>query len=396
MASACADDVARLGPNNVVALCATHEEAEQLADAIRLRLRASGALRGPELCGPGWSRPRGYGAGDRVLIHSTLRVGGAALHNGDVVTIRAAAPGGISVRRDGGEELMLAYDFVRGRRDDGNPNLSHAWARTIDGAQGGTWDQVHLLASCALDHQRAYVGQSRGRRPTHTWYARKPPETDHGGHLVQAPNASESVAAAMERNGSQRFAAAEDPYRKDRVLREEKAKHLAALVALSPERSAEREKCRRRIEELALELEEHWASSVLAATREGDPLAFGRDKLAEAIRAVEHELNPRERIDHSPKHGQAGAGAETPGTRDAQWSDRELAELHFASSFAARRAITECVLERAGGNRAKDDERRRKRNRSVQRSRGAKDWGDECERSSEGGGLLSLLDLGEC
>ena len=36
---------------------------------------------------------------------------------------------------------------MAGRRPDGTPNLSHAWARTIAGAQGGTWTQVHLLAS---------------------------------------------------------------------------------------------------------------------------------------------------------------------------------------------------------------------------------------------------------
>ena len=46
------------------------------------------------------------------------------------------------------------------------PNLSHAWARTIEGAQGGTWEAVHLLGTASLDALSGYVGQSRGRRPT--------------------------------------------------------------------------------------------------------------------------------------------------------------------------------------------------------------------------------------
>jgi hypothetical protein len=35
--------------------------------------------------------------------------------------------------------MSLPAAFVQGTRKDGSPNLSHAWARTVDGAQGGTW-----------------------------------------------------------------------------------------------------------------------------------------------------------------------------------------------------------------------------------------------------------------
>ena len=54
-------------------------------------------------------------------------------------------------------------------RADGSPNVSHAWARTVDGAQGGTWDHAHLLGTAALDAYRGYTGQSRSIHPTHTW-----------------------------------------------------------------------------------------------------------------------------------------------------------------------------------------------------------------------------------
>ena len=78
--------------------------------------------------------------------------------------------------------MFLPTKFISGCRPDGTPNLSHAWARTIDGAQGGTWTQVHLLGTPALDHYTGYVGQSRGRQPTHTWNTR--PEPDHPTRLL--------------------------------------------------------------------------------------------------------------------------------------------------------------------------------------------------------------------
>ena len=57
----------------------------------------------------------------------------------------------------------------------------HAWARTVDGAQGGTWEACHLLGSSALDAYRGYTGQSRSRQPTHTWNTAKVAVVDHGG-----------------------------------------------------------------------------------------------------------------------------------------------------------------------------------------------------------------------
>jgi conjugative relaxase-like TrwC/TraI family protein len=204
MASACAADIARLGAQNVLALCATHREAEELADAIRSHLRTAGLIRGPELSCPGWSTTRGYCVGDRVLLHSTIRGHGAVLHNGDVVTIRGIGSYGVVVRTDHSEEFLLDSEFASGFRQDGIPNLSHAWARTIDGAQGGTWEQVHVLGSPDLDQQRTYVGQitrtapdphlvrkqtvrGRPRGPT-----RRTPHRHRGGgrrHAARSPSA---------------------------------------------------------------------------------------------------------------------------------------------------------------------------------------------------------------
>jgi hypothetical protein len=52
-------------------------------------------------------------------------------------------------------EVLLPASFVAGLRHDATPNLSHAWARTVDGAQGGTWEAAHLLGTAALDALRA-------------------------------------------------------------------------------------------------------------------------------------------------------------------------------------------------------------------------------------------------
>ena len=64
-------------------------------------------------------------------------------------------------------------EFIAGHRPDGSPNCSHAWARTVDGVQGGTWPQVHLLGTAALERFTGYTAQSRSRQATHTWHGGK-------------------------------------------------------------------------------------------------------------------------------------------------------------------------------------------------------------------------------
>src|SRR5439155_6902911 len=126
--------------------------------------------------GPGWSAAeRAYAAGDRVLVHANL--GRGVVRNGAAGTVHGVSRHGLDVAFDDGPRALLGPDVVAGRRPDGAPNVSHAWARTVDGAQGGTWAQVHLLGTPALDRHRAYVGQSRGQLATHTWNTKA--EGDH-------------------------------------------------------------------------------------------------------------------------------------------------------------------------------------------------------------------------
>ncbi|MGH9138953.1 MAG: hypothetical protein ACRD0G_18230 [Acidimicrobiales bacterium] len=126
---------------------------------------------------------------------------------------------------------------MTGARIDGTPNLSHEWARTIDGAQGGTWEQVHLLAGPNLDRLTAYVGQSRGRRPTHTWNTTPEPGGEEHGNVVDPREPADQVLAAVARVPERRFAAADDPWVLDRSLRAERAEHEAALAAGPPDLS---------------------------------------------------------------------------------------------------------------------------------------------------------------
>ena len=149
------------------------------------------ARAGPALAGPGWTTEREYRAGDRVLLHARCGPSGTPLVNGTTATVTAVDDDGLAVRLDGsGKAAALPATFVQGARKDGSPNLSHAWARTVDGAQGGTWEACHLLGSSALDAYRGYTGQSRSRQPTHTWNTARVAVVDHGGVLADQRDAA--------------------------------------------------------------------------------------------------------------------------------------------------------------------------------------------------------------
>jgi hypothetical protein len=144
---------------------------------------------------------------------------------------------GLTVRLDGGkEDELLPAAFVSGVRKDGAPNLSHAWARTVDGAQGGTWEACHLLGSSALDAYRGYTGQSRSRWPTHTWNTTRVAVIDHGGILADQRNPAEQVADALARRPDPSLAARSDPWVLDRQLRQLIAEHERVLSRRPPDR----------------------------------------------------------------------------------------------------------------------------------------------------------------
>ena len=140
-------DIDTYGGDQVVALVVSHTDAEDLADRIRARLDAAGALSGPTMTGPGWTGDRKYRAGDRVLLHARCGPSASSLVNGTTATVTAVGEAGLTVCLDrNGDTAILPAPFVTGTRRDSSPNISHSWARTVDGAQGGTWEACHLLA----------------------------------------------------------------------------------------------------------------------------------------------------------------------------------------------------------------------------------------------------------
>jgi len=226
----------RHGPDGVAVLAVSHADCEELADRIRHILEQRGELTGPALEGPGWgSDARSYATGDRVLLHASLRQGDRRLHNGSTGTVTDVTPRGLEVRLDDGEVAPLPTWFVLGSQPNGDPNLSHAWARTVDGAQGGTWSQVHLLGTATLDRFKGYVGQSRGRQPTHTWNVTRTAD-DHGGLVPDERTAAEQVLRAMGREPTKTFASLRDPWVLDRELTAERREHEHVIATRPPVR----------------------------------------------------------------------------------------------------------------------------------------------------------------
>ena len=175
LADAVVADVVTHGPAGVVALAISHADCEDLADRSRSRLRAAGHLCGPELAGPAWGNgERRYAAGDRILVHGTLRTNGQRLHNGSVLTITAVGDDGLRAVTEHNRAVVLPRAFIAGHRSDGSPNCSHAWARTVDGIQGGTWPQIHLLGTAALATLHR-LHRPEPRPPRHPHLERDPP-----------------------------------------------------------------------------------------------------------------------------------------------------------------------------------------------------------------------------
>jgi len=200
MADAVAADVLTQGALAVVALAVSHADCEDLADRIRAQLTAVGVIGGPALEGSGWgTEPRRYQAGDQLLLHANLRIDGTKLANGTTLSVTAVTDTALAVTDRHGNPFVLPASFVAGVVKDGRPNLSHGWCRTIDGAQGGTWERAHLLGTAALDNFSAYVGQSRARVETHTWNVSRLPAGDWGGRLADQRSGAELVLAGAAR-----------------------------------------------------------------------------------------------------------------------------------------------------------------------------------------------------
>jgi conjugative relaxase-like TrwC/TraI family protein len=239
MADAVVADIVERGAPSTAALVVSHAQAEDLADRIRRRLTTAEVLAGPAVTGPGWTTDRTYQTGDRILFHTRCGDRHSPLVNGTVATVTGVDHHRLTVHTDDGATMVVSTPFVRGVRADGSPNVSHAWARTVDGAQGGTWDHAHLLGSTSLDAYRGYTGQSRSRHPTDTWNTTPLDDGDRGGRLAEHRTARQQVAAALARVPDATMAAVDDPWPLDRRLRAVIATHQAVLDRQPPDRTGE-------------------------------------------------------------------------------------------------------------------------------------------------------------
>ncbi len=310
MASAVLADIDVQGADRVAALAVSHGDCEALADRIRADLADQGVIAGPVLEGPGWAGPRQYRAGDRILLHAhaTLQ-DGTRLTNGTVATVTAVGPAGLTVTTAGrAEPVILPAGFVVARSDDCRPQVSHAWARTIDGVQGGTWDQVHLLATPALDRYRGYVGQSRSICPTHTWNT-SPRQVDqagdHGGRVVEPySTTAEQIAAALARAQPKTFAAGDDPYRHEAAVRAEQKAHQAHLARRPAEVTDDLDRAEETIWARQRDLDDaggrlaHWQAEYERTTGLRGLTRAGRDRHRAAGRQVEFQAGVVERETH--------------------------------------------------------------------------------------------------
>ena len=101
-----------------------------------------------------------------------------------------------------------------------------------DGRRGSGRDlgSMPFAGQRRLDAYRGYTGQSRSRRPTHTWNITKIAVVDHGGTLADRRDAGEQVADALARQPDPSLAARSDPWTLDRQLRELIAEHERVLA----------------------------------------------------------------------------------------------------------------------------------------------------------------------
>jgi hypothetical protein len=103
---------------------------------------------------------------------------------------------------------------------------------TVDGIQGGTWPQVHLLGTAALERFTGYTAQSRGRYATHTWNVTRLPEIDHGGVLADHRTPEKEVLDALRRLPETGFAIHDAPSPVEELLTEQD--ELRALLRQRP------------------------------------------------------------------------------------------------------------------------------------------------------------------
>lgn len=144
-----------------IILTHTNDERKQLNDAVRERLKASGAL-GKEVALSVERGERSFAAGDRIMFLKNERDLG--VKNGSLGTVQRASSMRMAVMLDDGRSVAFdVKDYA---------HVDHGYAATIHKAQGMTVDRVQVLATPGVDSHSTYVALSRHRWAVELYYGR--------------------------------------------------------------------------------------------------------------------------------------------------------------------------------------------------------------------------------
>lgn len=176
-----------------IILAYTRDDVAALNGLARERMRASGALRGPDQTVQTERGERAFAAGDRIMFLRNERgLGGhyadaqaVAVKNGTLGTVLEVAAGGerLTVRLDGpggpgGPDGPGGAGQEKGNREvtfytRDYAHIDHGYAATVHKAQGVTVDRAHVLASPHMDRHAAYVALTRHRDGVVLHYGRE-------------------------------------------------------------------------------------------------------------------------------------------------------------------------------------------------------------------------------
>ncbi len=144
-----------------IILTHTNDEVRVLNEAVRDRLKASGAL-GVEVALKVERGERMFAENDRVMFLRNERSIG--VKNGSLGTVQNVDRMRMAVMLDDGRSV--AFDL----KD--YAHVDHGYAATIHKAQGMTVDRVQLLATPGIDSHSTYVAMSRHREHVDLHYGR--------------------------------------------------------------------------------------------------------------------------------------------------------------------------------------------------------------------------------
>ncbi|WP_082639589.1 MULTISPECIES: Ti-type conjugative transfer relaxase TraA [unclassified Sphingopyxis] len=179
-----------------IILTHTNDEVRELNEAVRVRLKAGGAL-GNDVALAVERGERSFAAGDRIMFLKNEHDLG--VKNGSLGTVQSASPMRMAVMLDDGRSVAFdVKDYA---------HIDHGYAATIHKAQGMTVDRVQVLATQGVDSHSTYVALSRHREQVDLYYGRD--DFANQNQLVRAASRERGKDMASDYRGQESAKAAE-------------------------------------------------------------------------------------------------------------------------------------------------------------------------------------------